>query len=377
MRRDALVLAGVSLGAAVLFYLPFWFRVPSFGGIPFDRQGMERVYGMWDGPLYVTAAGTLYDPNGANPLYSWGRGAPSDYAERFPLYPVAIRLLSPVLGYWAGALAIAVAASTGVTLLLYAFLRRFGTAPSAAFWVALAAIFWPPRGFLYRYVIMPEPLFILGFLGAVYAYKSARFWRSGLLGALAVAARPNGFLVIAGFGVLALRRLVRGDHRSRLLRAVEMAGLGLMPLTLAAIFLWHQLLFGDWLASVHSTTFVRPEWRLYPALAYFGVGDEGIPYLFLLALAGILELARRGSADLAVLGAAFYVPALAVPTDVSRYLLPILPFVFFLAGERLLGAVPMRVAVILSVPMVYLYAWTTLLSPGYQSRFEPLYHLLR
>ena len=184
VRQEVRVLTLVSIAAAVLYYLPFWLHAPSFGGIPFQRQGMDRVYGMWDGPLWVTAAATLWDPNPHNPYYAWMGLRPSDYAERFPAFPLAIRLLSAVFGYWKGALIINVAASTAVTLLLYTFLRRFGTAQPAehpgarwsrAFWVALVLIFWPPCGFLYRYVPMSEPLFILSVLAAAYFFKTRQY----------------------------------------------------------------------------------------------------------------------------------------------------------------------------------------------------------
>lgn len=383
-RRDSrlvvphvLALALVSVAAAALFYLPFWLHAPSVGGVPFNHQGMERVYGMWDGPLYVTAAATLWDLNPRNPAYAWYGAKPAAYAERFPLYPLLIRGLSPLLGYWEGALAINVAASTGVTLALYALLRLLGTAATSAFWVSLAAIFWPPRGFLYRYVAMSDPLFILGLVAATYCFLRRRYVLAGLFGAVAVASRPNGFQVVAGFGLLALWRIAAAPAGARLRQTLDLAGLTLIPLTLLGIYGWHWWHFGDPLASVHAATFVQPEAKLFPSLAFFGIGEEGIPYLFVLALAGIVELARRRRWELVVLSIVFYVPALLVPTDASRYLLPVIPFVFFVAGDRLVASVPLRVALVLSLPLIYVYAWETMLTPGYQAPFGPLYSLLR
>lgn len=375
--RHALALALVSVAAAAIFYLPFWLHAPSVGGVPFNGHGMERVYGMWDGPLYVTAAATLWDLNPDNPAYAWNGARPSDYAERFPLYPLLIRGLSPVLGYWKGAVAIDVAASTGVTLALYALLGLLGATASSAFWAALVSIFWPPRGFLYRYVAMSDPLFILGLVAATYFFLRRRYVLAGLAGAVAVASRPDGFIVVAAFGVLALWRIATAPRGERLGQTLGMAGLALMPLTLLGIYGWHWWHFGDPLASVHASTFVRPEAQLFPSLAFFGIGEEGVPYLFLLALAGILELARQRRWELVVISALFYVPSLLVPTDVSRYLLPILPFAFFVAGERLVASRPLRVAALLTLPVVYVYAWETMLAPGYQAPFAPLYHLLR
>jgi hypothetical protein len=385
VRRDVRVLTLVSAAAAILYYLPFWLHTPSFGGIPFRQQGMDRVYGMWDGPLWVTAAATLWDPNPHNPSYAWMELRPSDYAERFPAFPLAIRLLSPVFGYWKGALIINLAASTAVTLLLYAFLRRFGTAQSEerpgsrwspAFWVALVLIFWPPRGFLYRYVPMSEPLFILSVLAAAYFFKTRRYTLCGICGAVGVATRPNGCLLIIGFGLLALWLLVSLVRQRRVQEVWRLAGLTLMPLTLFAILLWHQHLFGDWLAAYHAADFVHPQARLYPFLYFFHIGEEGTPYVFFLVLVGICELVRRRHWDLAIVSAAFYLPTLTVGMDVDRYLLPVLPFTFGLAGERILASTPVRIALLLSLPLVYTYAWSTMLDPGYQAPFAPLRALL-
>jgi hypothetical protein len=214
---------------------------------------------------------------------------------------------------------------------------------------------------------MPEPLFLLGLLGAVYFYRAGRFGLCGLCGAIAVAARPNGFLVVAVFGILAVARLVRPPSGRRLPEAARMAGLLPLPVTLAAIYAWHQHLYGDWLASIHyvAGAFGGIAPRLYAALTYFGAGNEGVPYLFLLVLVGTLELVRRRELDLALLCAAFYLPSLFVPSDVSRYLLPVLPFAFFVAGARLLAAPPVRLALLASLPLVYFYAWKTVLNPDY------------
>lgn len=372
--RETRLLALISLGAAALYYLPFWLRLPSIGGIPFQKQGMDAIYGMWDGPLWITAAGTLWDPNRHNPIYLGLK--PSELAERSPLFPLAVHAVSPVLGYWAGALVINVLASTAVTLLLYLFLRRYGTLPNAAFWAALISIFWPPRGFLYRYVIMSEPLFILSTLAAVYCYRRRRYDLCGVCGALAVAARPNGFLVALAFGLIAAGTVLSLRRQGRLREARPLAWLLLMPLTLAAIMLWHQHLFGDWLAAYHSGAFVKPQAALYPFLSFFQLGEEGTSYVFLLVLAGIIELARRRQWDLVILSALFYLPLLFVSTDVDRYLLPILPFAFFLAGERVLASKPVRIALLLSIPMIYTYAWSTMISIGYQADPGPFHALL-
>ena len=316
----------------------------------------------------------ITDP--ANPLYAWHWLAPRDYAERFPLFPLAIRALSPVLGYWNGALAVNLVASTLASVLLYFLIRRFGSKDASPAWVAVAAGFWPPRAFLYRYTPLAEPLTLVGLIGAVYFYRSGRYWLAGLCGIVLAAARPSSPVFVAGFGILALARLWRAPEGSRLGEVWRMRGLLLMPLTLGAIYAWHWLTYGDWLASVHSADFVAPVLRVYPSLRFYGPGAEVAPYVFTLTLVGIFELARRREWDVVLLCSVVYLPALFIPTDVGRYLIPILPFALFLAGDRVFSSVPARIGLILSLPLIYMYVWSTIYDPAYQAPFGALRVLL-
>lgn len=374
--RDVLVLVAVSLGAALAFYLPYVLGAPVIDGYPLFHRGMNSLYGMWDGPLYVTAAATLWDTNPANPLFGWYWLNPRDYAERFPLYPLTIRLLSPVLGYWNGSLFVNVVASTAASVLIYFLVRRFGSKDASPLWVAIAAMFWPPRAFLYRYTPLAEPLTLVGVVGTVYFFRSERFWLAGLFGLLFTTARPSSPVLVAGFGILALARLWRAPAGRRMGELWRMRGLLLMPLALAAIYAWHYLRYGDWLASVHSADFVAPVLQLYPSLRYYGPGAEVAPYVFTLALVGIFELARRRHWDLVLLCAVVYVPALFIPTDVGRYLIPILPLALFLAGDRVVSSVPARIGLILSLLLIYLYCWETIYDPAYQAPFGTLRMML-
>ena len=68
----------------------------------------------------------------------------------------------------------------------------------------------------------------------------------------------------------------------------------------------------------------------------------------------------------------FYLPNVFLASDVSRFLIPILPFAVFVAGERLIASRAAVIGTFLSLPMIYMYAWSTLLTPEMQ---EPIARL--
>lgn len=369
---ESVLLCLISVSASLIFYLPFWLEIDSTAGIKFDERGIETVHKAWDGPVYVTVAATLWDRNPDHPAYDWISWTPKEYADRLPLYPLAIRALSPVLGYWTGALVIAVLASAAGTVLFYCFLRRYSRVPEFALWISIASIFWPVRGFFYRNLAMTEPLFVLWLLAAVLCYRASRYAACGLFGALAMLTRPTGALVVAAFGLLAIAQVVTAPRKAGRIR--DLSGLLLMPLTLAGILVWHHVHFNDAFAGFTSPTIVRPELSLFPAIDYYGPGAEGIPYLLVLAFAGLLELIRRREWDVALISAMVFIPTMFVPTDASRYLLPVLPFLFFFAGDRLIAHWPVRYALVLGAPIALAYAWMTVLRYG--ANADPLLRLL-
>ncbi len=360
--KESSGLCVISIMASLIFYLPFWLEIPTTAGIKFEERGIDAVYKAWDGPVYVTVAATLWDRDPDHPAYGWIDWTPEEYADRLPVYPLLIRAFSTLFGYWTSALLIAVIASAAGTVLFYRFLRRYSAVPNVAFWIAAASVFWPARGFFYRNLAMTEPLFILWLMAAILCYRASRYTACGLFGALAMLTRPTGTLIIAAFGLLAIVQIVTAPRRIERLR--ELSGLLLMPLSFGGILIWHSLYFNDAFAAFTAPTIVRPELSLFPSIDYYGPGAEGIPYMLVLAFAGSLELVRRREWDIALLSALFFIPTLFVPTDASRYLLPVLPFLFFVAGDRLFAHWPVRYALFLGAPIALAYAWMTVLRYG-------------
>jgi len=108
--------------STLLLWLPFLLKWSAIGHLKFPHPlSMYDLYKHWDGILYVVVAKTFYNIRDsvllARPL-----GLPIPYfAAHLPLYPLLIKLLSP-LGYLRGMLLIPV----GFAILYATFFYKFG-----------------------------------------------------------------------------------------------------------------------------------------------------------------------------------------------------------------------------------------------------------
>jgi hypothetical protein len=211
------------LAVSALAWLPRQNGLPKVSGI---LLGWNR----WDAGHYITIA-----ENG----YHLGPG----YPAFFPLYPLLIRILDPVLPGNAqiSALIIANAAAFGALAVLHR-LADYEFGPQVAQRVAwYLAVF--PTGF-FLFIGYNESLFILLAVGALYAGRRGHWWLAGTLGALSSATRLFGVLLLAP---LAYEYLRQAGWRPRRIRP-DVLGLGLVPLGVVAYSVYCAIELGNPLA---------------------------------------------------------------------------------------------------------------------------------
>lgn len=165
----------------------------------------ERLVAGWiqfDGPEYLSIATEGYR---ARQLV-W-----------FPLYPALIASTDVVLPGSVAVAAVLVSAAAGLAAAVLFWrwtatvpVRRDGriamASPNAARWVGLAVFLLYPYGWFLYGVVYADALFLAAVVAAFLAAERDRPGWAGLLGALATAARPSGFAVVAGLFVLVLER---------------------------------------------------------------------------------------------------------------------------------------------------------------------------
>ncbi len=176
--------------------------------------------------------------------------APGDgSAAFFPLYPLAIRAVSFLIGNhpFAASLLVSNGAFLGALMMLYVLGRTEISEPAARRAVVYAAIF--PTAFFF-FAPYTESLFLLLALGAFWGARRRKWWVAGLCGAGAALTRNLGVLLVLPLAAEAVHQA--WDRRPRRVPVEELVW-SVVPVigTLAYLSYW-QVKTGDRLAPLHQ-----------------------------------------------------------------------------------------------------------------------------
>ena len=221
--RVALFLLGLA-GLALLpandpAGVPGWPAPPSEPG----WQGLFTSWERWDALWFLRIA---------DDGYRLGDGS----AAFFPLYPIAVRVVSALLGGHplAAALIVSNAAYLAAMVVVYRLSAYEFDDRRARSTVVLMSLF--PTA-LFFFAPYSESLFLLLAAGSLYAARTDRWAAAGVLGALAALSRAIGLVLAVALAAEAVRRhLAARDGR-----APELAGrVGCAALVVAgaAVYLW-------------------------------------------------------------------------------------------------------------------------------------------
>lgn len=332
-----------------------------FGYVYLTKGKLENVYKAWDGPSYVIAALSEYVPARAvttNTIRSVDiREDFTFLPAHFPLYPTLIRSLS-FLDPYKAMLGLSVLSHLGFVLSLY-FLGRTLKFTHAARWAALALVL-PPRYFIVSHTGSSEPLFLL-FLTLSLAFFARRHSpASAIFASLALATRPQGALLGVGYAVVALISLIKTRDLIAVIK--RFWPYLLMPITLIFIFVYYQQQTGDFWAFFRAISiFHHFSPTLFPTF-HFGAPnietfwhEVNVIYYLLYAYV-ITRLFARTDKTYAILALCYYLPLLFLQhTDISRYSLSLLPFMF-VAFHSLFSRRDFFLTALLLLPAVILYS---------------------
>jgi hypothetical protein len=326
----------------------------------------------WDAGWFVSIAtgGYWFEP---------GRQSPVAF---YPLFPLLIRALAPLVGsYFAAGILITMTSGLGVVLLLNYWMRQRLDAGAArtAIW---ALLLYPFSLYLYG-AVYSDALFVVAALAAFTFLERDHPWMAGVCGAAATATRPVGLAVVVGLMVRAAERRgvfgIPGARRLHLdrLRAAD-AGVLLAAAGMGLYWAFLGVRFGDPLAWVHAAAapgwFVEPGLRSWLKVVFFAdlwMGRWDLSnairllhaMLCVAALASIPEVWRRFGIGYAVYaGVVLGIPAVSSPDlfGAGRYALAAFPCVA-VAGAYLherprLARVVLSASLVAQVGITALYA---------------------
>ncbi len=212
------------------------------------------LWNRWDAPHYLSIARDGYQTVGEDRFL----------IVFFPLYPLAIRLVSLlVVNELLAAFIVSGVASLAAALLLRRLALLDGTAEFASRAVWFLLIF-PTSYFLQ--IGYTESLFIALILGAFLAARHERWALAGCLGALACLTRINGLLLLPAFAVeVALLYRARGRFRR------EWLWIGLPVVGILGYLLLNRVVYGDPLQFLH---YQREHWYKSFDWPWNGVGGS-------------------------------------------------------------------------------------------------------
>jgi len=196
-----------------------------------------NVWNRWDTGHYITIATTGYNPYTENTAF-------------FPLYPLLMRVLDPVLPgeKLAAGLIIASAACIATLAVLHRLVEDLfdtSTAQRAALYLMAS-----PFAF-YLVAAYNESLLLALCVAALYCMRRGHWWAAGALGGLASATRQAGVLLAVAFAIEYLRqrdwRITRVNW--------DAAAVLLVPTGLLAFMIYCARAFDDPLRFLHIQEF--------------------------------------------------------------------------------------------------------------------------
>ena len=328
---------------------------------------MATVVANYDGPYYIVAAKSLYDPKLIENVFPFPL-EPIYYSAHYPLFPLLIRgltLVIPPLGYPYAMMLVTLSTSILSVWMFYILLRSLGLSKNAL-WLASLFTFFPARWLIVHSIGSPEPLFILLTLAAIYFFRKEQWWYAGLAAAGAQATKPPGMLL---FISLCLAILLSRWSKLATTRTLDWFKklpwnaypLALVPLTLIGIYILYGVKYGDFLAYFNSGDNIH---LVFPPFQAFNPGQawvgtfwlEEIVWIYLLVALGLVYLVKQKRIELATFVGVFLTSLLFVAhRDIARYSLPIVPFLF-VAYSKVLSSTEFKwILGVLIIP-IYLFA---------------------
>lgn len=364
--RDCLLITIASTILTIAIWIPHFFSLKNFYGLDFSK-GMSSIYQNYDGLEYIIIAKSYYSPGELAKVPQ--EKPPEYYPSHFPGYSFFISLFAPIFGYLKSMLLVT-QIFTVLSILAFYFLVKDFKLTSNPLVLSLIFIVLPARWIIVHSVGSSEPTFIFFTILAVYFFL--KFQQSqnlinmilpSLFASAALLTRPPGTLLPLAFGLFAL---YSGWKNTK--TYINYLPLGLTVLTLGGIFYLFQVQLNDFWAYFHSGDNIHltfPPFQVFNISQYW-VGDfwlEDIIYIFILGfLAAFYLLKNKVTQPIGFYVLIFMLAGVSIAhRDISRYLLPISPFVL-IAFEKVLVSKEFRIIALILLVGFYMYSQNYILN---------------
>lgn len=378
--RQIAILLFATILISFLTWLPFLLRVENFYGLNFS-SGMDTIFRNYDGLEYVIIAKSLYNPD---IIASLPQSLPDIYyAAHFPGYALLILVFAPILGFLKSMLFVTLI-FTALSATAFYFLVKEFKLSSQPLLLSLIFLILPARWLVVHTVGSSEPVFIFFIILSIYFFmrfeqtefkvlhlktpltnKYLYIFLAGLFGMLAQITRPPGILLFIAYCLYILYKIF-SERKNNIFEDILISikryfPLVLIPGGLLLIFTWYYFSYNDFFAYFHTGDNIHltfPPYQVFNISQYW-VGDiwlEDIIFVFILGFLGGVYLFKKGREILSFFVLTYLIASILVAhRDISRYVLPIFPFVL-IAFEKVLTSKEFKIVLIVVVLAIYLYS---------------------
>jgi len=359
-------LLAISLIPTFALWMPFLLRLERFWNIPLNNMGMASIVANYDGPLFVVVAKTLYNVEAIKAAFQFPLPV-EYYAAHFPLYPLLIRLFSPIFGYPYSMLILTLASSV---LALYFFQKFISSYVKQAdlMWITLVFALLPARWLIVRSVGSAEPLFVAATIAAIYYFQKKKYLHAGIWGAVAQLTKSAGILLFVAFVAIIVfpkLKLLANSSIPNWVKSFTRKKYPILfiPIALLVVFTIHSFTYGNFFAYFNSGDNIHlffPPFQIFnysaPWVGTFWL--EEIIFVYLFGILGLLKLIEKKQTILAWFVGVFFVSILFVShRDLIRYSLPVVPFLLAAWSDTIVSR-NFKIAMAVLIIPIYLFSLT-------------------
>lgn len=365
--KDCIILATFTLALTLIIWLPHILALPNFWGLSF-KQGFSTIYRNFDGLEYVVIAKSFYSPSLTAALPQ--SQSAIYFASHFPGYSILITIFAPLLGYLKSMLFSSLLSTILASFIFYFLVRDYKLSNHPLF-LSFLFLILPARWLIVHSVGSSETLFIFLTLLTIYLFlkfeHSSKYYLlilSAISGAAAQITRPPGILLFISLIFYIhwrfyLHRKIIGFKKAWI-DHLKYFPFILMPIGLFSIFYLYGQTYGDFWAYFHSGDNIHltfPPFQVFNK-AQFWVGDiwlEDIVYIFILGFLGAVTLWKRKLYPISSFVFTYLIAStFVVHRDISRYLLPVTPFIL-ISFEKVLTSREFKIILPIIFFAIYLY----------------------
>lgn len=315
--------------------------------------GTKTIYQNFDGPYYLVVARSWYDKATIGKYFSFN--LPLEYyTAHFPLYPLAISLISwlPLLNPLKAMLLVNIIATISASIVFFEILKT-KKIPHALFMALLFLFVWP-RMWAVRVIGSPETFFILWILLSLKYYELKKYLLAGIFGALAVLTKSPGILLFVVYVWMFIEDFVKNKQINFKTWPIKV-----IPSALLLLFLFFKIQTGDFWAYFHSGD------NIHLQAVPFGIFNSNQPWVGSFWLEDILWIYLIGGLGVyyswkkervwGIFGLVYLSVILFVShRDISRYSLPLVPIIL-MGMSDLFKRREVRIVLILLLIPLYFY----------------------